>query len=110
MARLIVLTLSIATLTRLLAQAPPAPVGNWQSARNDTFSSPLHPVVTRAEFYLNIDVANDGTFRGEWGEYTCGSSLGAYGYNTFPCRTSPSNVRVSGRFGPAGQGVIELQK
>ena len=110
MARLIVYTLSIATLTRLLAQAPPAPVGNWQSARSDTFISPLHPVVTRAEFYLNIDVANDGSFRGEWGEYTCGSSIGAYGYSTFPCRSSTSNVRVSGRFGPAGQGVIEMQK
>lgn len=110
MARLIVFTLSIATLARLLAQAPPAPVGNWQSARNDTFISPLHPVVTRAEFYLNIDVANDGSFRGEWGEYTCGASIGAYGYSTFPCRSSTSNVRVSGRFGPAGQGVIEVQK
>ena len=110
MARLIVFTLSIATLTRLFAQAPAAPVGNWQSARSDTFISPLHPVVTRAEFYLNIEVANDGSFRGQWGEYTCVPSVGAYGYSTFPCRSSGSNGRVSGKFGPAGQGVIELEK
>jgi hypothetical protein len=110
MARLIVFTLSIAAAAGALARQPPAPAGNWQSARNDTFISPLHPVVARAEFYLNIEVANDGSFRGQWGEYTCVPSVGAYGYSTFPCRSSASNGRVSGKFGPAGQGVIELEK
>jgi hypothetical protein len=109
MARVIVFALSIATAPVALAQQPPAPAGNWQSARSDTFTSPLHPVVTRAEFYLNIDVANDGSFRGQWGEYACVPSIGAYGYSTFPC-SSTGKGRVSGTFSPAGQGVIELEK
>ena len=109
MARLMVVTLSIATAAGALIQQV-APTGNWQSVANDTYSSPLHPVVTGAEFYLNIDVANDGSFRGQWGAYTCVPSIGAYGYSTYPCRSSLSNGRVSGNFGPAGQGVIELEK
>jgi hypothetical protein len=110
MARLLVFTLSIATAAGALAPQQPAPAGNWQSVRSETYTSPLHPVVTRAEFYLNIDVASDGAFRGQWGEYTCVPSIGAYGYSTFPCRSSAASGRVSGNFGPGGQGVIELEK
>jgi hypothetical protein len=33
---------------------------------------------------------------------------GAFGINTFPCRFSGKSERVSGRFGPGRQGVIEL--
>lgn len=105
-----VFTLSIAAAAGAPAQQPAAPTGNWQSARGDTYTSPLHPVVTRAELYLNIDVASDGSFRGVWGEYTCVPSIGAYGYSTFPCRSSTSSGRVSGTFGPGSQGVIELEK
>jgi hypothetical protein len=111
MARLLVFTLSIATAAAgALARQQIVPAGNWQSVRNETYSSPLHPVVTRAEFYLNIDIASDGSFRGQWGEYTCVPSIGAYGYSTYPCRSSASSGRVSGNFSPAGQGVIELEK
>jgi hypothetical protein len=109
MSRLIVFILSIATAS-LLAGSQTAPAGNWRSVTNDTFTSPLHPVVTRAEFYLNIDVASDGSFRGQWSEYSCVPSIGAYGYNTFPCRAAASSGRVSGNLGPAGQGVIEMEK
>src|SRR6185436_18378229 len=70
MACLMVVSLSIATVAGSLIQQV-APTGNWQSVRNETYSSPLHPVVTGAEFYLNINIANDGSFRGQWGEYTC---------------------------------------
>lgn len=110
MARLMVFTLSIATAAGALARQQIAPAGNWQSVRNETYTSPLHPVVTRAEFYLNIDVASDGSFRGQWGEYTCVPSIGAYGSSTYPCRSSGSSGRVSGGFDSAGQGVIELEK
>ena len=79
MVRLIVLTLSIGTAAGALTRQQAAPSGNWQSVRSETYSSPLHPVVTRAEFYLNIEVASDGRFRGQWGEYTCVPSIGAYG-------------------------------
>ena len=53
----------------MLAQEPAYPVGNWQSATSETYSCPLHPALTGAELYLKIDVSNDGSFRGEWGEY-----------------------------------------
>ena len=110
MTRLMVFILSIAAVTGSLAQQPAAPAGNWQSARNDTFSSPLHPVVTGAEFFLNIDISNDGSFRGVWGEYACAPSTGAYGVSTFPCRSSATTSRVSGKFGPGSQGTIDLEK
>jgi hypothetical protein len=110
MARLMVFTLSIATAAGALSRQQMPPAGNWQSVRNETYSTPLHPVVTRAEFYLNIDVANDGSFRGQWGEYTCVPSIGAFGSSTFPCRASASGGRVSGNLASAGQGVIELEK
>ena len=110
MARLLVLTVPIAPAVGALAGQQIVPAGNWQSVRSETYISPLHPVVTRAEFYLNIDVASDGSFRGQWGEYTCVPSIGAYGYSTYPCRSSASSGRVSGNFSPAGQGVIELEK
>jgi hypothetical protein len=91
------------------AQELAFPVGNWQSATSETFTSPLHPVLTGAEFYLKIDVAKDGSFRGEWGEYFCsGVTPGAFGVNTFPCRFDGNSDRVSGRFGPSRQGVIDL--
>jgi hypothetical protein len=106
----IVFILSITTADGVLAQQPRVPAGNWQSARRDVFTSPLHPVVTRAELYLNIDVANDGSFRGHWGEYACSPSIGAYGYQTFSCGSSGSSGRVSGQFDRTGQGVIELEK
>jgi hypothetical protein len=111
MTRLIVLILSIATAAAgVLARQQIVPAGNWQSVRSETYNSPLHPVVTGAELYLNIDIASDGSFRGQWGEYTCVPSIGAYGYSTYPCRSSARGGRVSGNLSPAGQGVIELEK
>ena len=53
--------------------------------------------------YLKIDVANDGSFRGEWGEYFC-SGVSPY----FSCRVSGKSGSVSGRFGPNREGVIDL--
>ena len=100
---------SIAAAVGAFAQEPAAPRGNWASLSSDTYYTPLHPVVTGAEFYLKIEVSNDGSFRGEWGEYYCsGASLGAYGFASFPCRVSGTAAPVSGRFGPGRQGVIDL--
>ena len=91
------------------AQEPAVPAGNWQSITNETYTNALHPVLTEAEFYLKIDVSKDGSFRGEWGKYSCsGASTGAFGITTFPCRFSGPSERVSGRFGPGRQGVIDL--
>ena len=100
---------SLAAAGGASAQEPRVPAGHWQSAASDVYTSPLHPVLTGAEFYLTIDVANDGSFRGEWGEYSCsGMTPGAFGISTFPCRFSGKGERVSGRFGPDRQGVIDL--
>jgi hypothetical protein len=100
---------SIAAAVGALAQEPAVPVGNWQSVTSETYSHPLHPVLTDAEFYLTIDVSPDGSFRGEWRKYFCsGASAGPYGRPTFPCRVAGSSERVSGRFGPGRQGVIDL--
>ena len=107
--RVTVFVASIAAAAGALAQEPAFPAGNWASVASETYSTPLHPVLTGAEFYLEIDVASDGSFRGEWGEYSCsGVSLGAYGFATFPCRFSGTGAPVSGRFGPGRQGVIDL--
>jgi hypothetical protein len=92
----------IAATVGAIAQEPALPVGNWQSATSETYSTPLHPVLTGAEFYLKIDVSNDGSFRGEWSEYFCSGSY------TFQCRVYGKSERVSGRFGPGRQGVIDL--
>ena len=103
------LAVSIAAAAGAVAQEPAVPVGHWQSVTSETYTSALHPILTGGEMYLKIDVSNDGSFRGEWGEYFCsGGSLGAYGYITFPCRLSGKGAPVSGRFGPGRQGVIDL--
>ena len=100
---------SLAAAAGALGQEPAFPVGNWQSATSETYTNPLHPVLTGAELYLEIEVSKDGSFRGEWREYSCsGASVGAFGITTFPCRFSGQSERVSGRFGPGRQGVIEL--
>ena len=107
--RVTVFVASIAAAAGASAQEPAFPAGHWESVSSETYSTPLHAVVTGAEFYLKIDVSNDGSFRGEWGEYYCsGVSVGAYGFATFPCRFSGNSERVSGRFGPGRQGVIDL--
>lgn len=107
--RLTLFAVSIAAVAGALAQEPAVPVGNWQSAISETYTSPLHPVLTGGEMYLKIDVSNDGSFRGEWGEYFCSAgSPGAYGISTFSCRFYGKSERVSGRFGPGRQGVIDL--
>ena len=100
---------SIASEVGTRAQAPALPIGNWQSAANETITWALHPALSGGELFLKIDVSNDGSFRGEWGEYFCsGVSPGAFGISTFPCRFSGKSAPVSGRFGPGRQGVIDL--
>jgi hypothetical protein len=94
---------SVSAAISALAQEPAVPVGNWQSATSESISWALHPALTGAELYLNIDVSNDGSFRGEWGEYFC-SGVSPY----FSCRLQGKSERASGRFGPNREGVIDL--
>jgi hypothetical protein len=107
--RVTVFVASIAAAVGAFAQEPAFPAGHWEAVASETYTSPLHPVLTGAEFYLKIDVSSDGSFRGEWGEYYCsGVSPGAFGINTFPCRFSGKSAPASGTFGPGRQGVIDL--
>ena len=100
---LTILAAAIGAAVGALAQEPAGPAGNWQSAASETITSALHPVLTGGELYLEIDVSNDGSFRGEWGEFFCSG-----GSPFFSCRLNGSTERVSGRFGPGREGVIDL--
>jgi hypothetical protein len=103
--RFTVLVVSLAAATTL-AQEAQLPSGNWQSTAHATYTN---PALTGAELYLSIDVARDGRFQGEWGQYLCDSYPGAYGISIYSCRRTGSN-RVSGKFGPDRGGVIDLEK
>jgi hypothetical protein len=103
MKKVIALVVFIATAVGASAQEPAVPIGNWQSAASETITWALHPALTGGELYLKIDISKDGGFGGEWGEYFCSG-----GSPYFSCRLSGKSERVSGRFGPSGDGVIDL--
>lgn len=78
--------------------------GNWQAPGSGTYTNPAY---TGSELYLKIFIKNDGSFRGDWGQYFCAAYPGAYGISIYSC--TPTGIKpVSGRFGPEGQGTIEL--
>ena len=58
--------------------------------------------------YLNIDVAEDGNFRGAWGQYLCNAYPGAYGISIYSC-SKFGGGSASGRFGPGREGTIDLE-
>lgn len=103
--RFTVLAVSLAAATGL-AQEAQLPSGNWQSAASATYTN---PALTGAELYLSIDVAKDGSFKGQWGQYLCNAYPGAYGISIYSCSRIGSD-RVSGKFGPDRGGVIDLEK
>jgi hypothetical protein len=94
------------TAVALAQQSEVSPLGNWRSAETSTYTN---PALTGAELYLNIDVAQDGSFRGVWGQYFCNSSPSVYGMSIYSCSRIGSS-QVSGRFGPGGQGMIDLER
>lgn len=100
------LTIVVASITGAVgasARQPALPIGNWQSATSETITWALHPALSGGELYLEIDVSSDGGFRGEWGELFCSA-----GSLYFSCRPDGKSERVSGRFSPGGEGVIDL--
>lgn len=86
-------------------QSPPS--GSWLSARSATYTNPF---LAGSQFYLDINVAADGSFRGSWQQYICLLSTGAYGVNIISCSLLPGGQPVSGRFGADGKGEIALDK
>jgi hypothetical protein len=105
--RLLTLLAASMGIATAVAQEPQLPTGNWQSTKTATYTN---PGLTGAEFYLNIDVAKDGSFRGVWGEYFCTAYPGAYGISIYSCSWLSGSNRVSGQFGPGREGVIDLEK
>jgi hypothetical protein len=101
---LAVLATAIANAAGAWAQDATLPAGPWRSPASATYTN---PALTGAALYLSIDVAKDGSFRGVWGQYFCTAYPGAYGISIYSCSRIGSH-RVSGRFGPARQGLIEL--
>jgi hypothetical protein len=99
---LTIVVASIAAAFGASAQEPALPIGNWQSA-SETITWALHPALSGGELFLKIDVSNDGSFRGEWGELFCFA-----GSLYFSCRPEGKSERVSGRFGTNREGVIDL--
>jgi hypothetical protein len=106
LARLTILAACLAMTLAASAAEPQLPTGHWQSPPSGTYTN---PALTGAEFFLDIDVASDGSFRGVWGQYFCTAYPGAYGISIYSCSRMGSK-RASGRFGPGGGGVIELDK
>ena len=88
------------------AQETQLPSGKWQSSASATYAN---PALTGSRLFLDIDVANDGSFRGVWGQYSCTAYPGAYGVSIYSCSRTGSN-RVSGRFGPGRGGSIDLEQ
>jgi hypothetical protein len=86
------------------AQGTTAPTGKWQSPGHVTYTNPF---LAGDELYLDIDVAKDGSFRGTWSQYFCTAHTGAYGVNVISCSRAGGD-KVTGRFGPANQGAIDL--
>ncbi|MCC6336770.1 MAG: hypothetical protein IT380_22610 [Myxococcales bacterium] len=80
------------------------PTGAWQSPPSVTFTN---PALAGSEFFLSIDVAADGTFRGSWGQYTCTNFPGAYGISTISCSRSDGGA-AQGKLDAGRSGSIDL--
>jgi hypothetical protein len=80
------------------AQETRIPAGHWQSSGAGTYTN---FAVTGARLYLNIDVSEDGRFRGVWGEYFCtsGSGVSVYGIPIFNCPKDACHWPVRSRSG-----------
>jgi hypothetical protein len=106
--RLAIAVVCIVVAKAAFAQdAPALPVGKWQSPLWVTHTNPAH---TSSELYLDIQVANDGTFRGTWGQYFCTAYPGAYNIGIYSCSRSGPAQRASGRLGADRRGTIELDR
>jgi hypothetical protein len=82
--------------------------GRWVSTQYVTFTNPSR---AGSAFFLDIDVAKDGSFQGTWDQYSCLSYPGAYGTSTISCSRVKKPAKARGKFSlTAGKGEIELEK
>jgi hypothetical protein len=88
------------------AAASPRTDGRWTSSENVSMAGTAK---VGSQFFLDVVVAADGTFRGSWAQYECFSYPGAYGINIVACQRRREEARASGRFDLAEEtGSIEL--
>lgn len=80
--------------------------GKWQSA--DQVSYPV-AALARADVFLSIEVAPDGTFRGRWDEYSCQTDGRRQGATGISCAVAQSGGWVSGALDSGGGGGIEFE-
>jgi len=82
------------------------PSGRWAS--NDNVATTGSK--TGAKFFLDIAVADDGSFKGTWEQYVCFNYTGAYGIVTVACQRSRKPNAASGRLDHAARaGKIDLK-
>jgi hypothetical protein len=84
---------------------PPAgdAAGRWVS---EEWASYTNPAMVSADFYLDVTIAEDGTFHGSWARYLCLTEA----YGIWSCGKGQLEGAASGRLDPDGTGVIELER
>ncbi len=80
--------------------------GRWTSTAYVTFTN---PALAGSSFFLDIAIAEDGTFQGVWDSYSCTSYPGAYSTMIISCSRVMSPQKARGKFNLAARdGEIVL--
>ena len=82
--------------------------GRWTSTEHVTFTN---PALAGSSVFLDIAIAEDGTFQGTWDAYTCMSYPGAYSTMIISCSRTRRPENARGKFNlTARDGEIVLDK
>jgi hypothetical protein len=90
-----------------IASAPPASAavagGRWVSADHASYTNAAY---TSADFYLEVMIAGDGSFRGSWARYICLVQT----YGIWSCGKGDREGSASGQLAADGSGSISLER
>jgi pentatricopeptide repeat protein len=75
--------------------------GRWASTEHVTFTN---PTLAGSSFFLDIAIAEDGTFQGTWDAYSCVSYPGAYSTMIISCSRTKRPEKARGKFNLAARG------
>jgi hypothetical protein len=82
--------------------------GRWVSTEHVTFTNPSR---AGSSFFLDIVIAEDGTFQGTWDAYSCISYPGPYSTMIISCSRVQRPAKARGNFNLAARsGEIELDQ
>lgn len=82
--------------------------GRWVSTEHVTFTN---PALAGSAFFLDIVIADDGTFQGAWDSYSCTSYPGPYSTMIISCSRVRQLASASGTFDLATRtGAIDLDR